>query len=76
MRSMTKPVSKIDAPPERRYRVTELGFTGLSHWTWRKYAYEGRVASIKLGKVLLIPASEVERVLAEGYRPALATAAK
>lgn len=64
-----------DPPPERRYRVSELEWTGFSHWTWRKWAYEGRVASVKVGKALLIPASEVERIMAEGYRPALATAA-
>ncbi len=48
--------------------------TGLSPWTWRRWAYEGKVASIKVGRRLLIPRSEIERVLAEGLRPAVAKA--
>ena len=44
--------------------------SGLSRWTWRRYAYEGKIASVKAGKRLLIPVSEVRRVMAEGYRPA------
>jgi hypothetical protein len=51
--------------------------TGLSAWTWRNWAYSGRVASVKTGKGkqarLLIPLSEVERVMNEGLRPALVT---
>jgi hypothetical protein len=43
--------------------------TGLSRWTWRSWAYSGRVASIKLGKRLVIPVAEIERVIAEGTRP-------
>ncbi len=45
--------------------------TGRSRWSWRKDAYSGRIASVKLGKRLLIPVSEIRRVLAEGYRPAV-----
>ena len=45
--------------------------SGLSKWTWRKYAYEGRVASTKVGRRLLIPVAEIERIMAEGLRPAL-----
>lgn len=45
--------------------------SGISRWTWRRMAYAGRIASSKVGKRLLIPCSEVDRVLAEGYRPAL-----
>jgi hypothetical protein len=43
--------------------------SGLSRWTWRKYAYEGRVASTKVGRRLLIPVTEIERIMAEGLRP-------
>ena len=46
-------------------------FSGLSRWTWRHYAYEGKIASVKTGKRLLIPVSEIRRILAKGYRPAL-----
>jgi hypothetical protein len=43
--------------------------TGVSRWTWRAYCYEGRVESTKVGTRLLIPLSEIHRVLAEGTRP-------
>ena len=42
---------------------------GISVWTLRKKAYEGRVASVKIGAKLLIPESEIERVIREGMRP-------
>jgi excisionase family DNA binding protein len=45
--------------------------TGVSRWTWRRMAYDGRVASVKLGTRLLIPLAEIERVLQEGARPRL-----
>lgn len=48
--------------------------TGESPWTWRARAYSGRVASVKLNgenSRLLIPASEVSRLIAEGMRPAV-----
>jgi hypothetical protein len=44
--------------------------TGRSRWSWRKDAYAGRIASVKVGRRLLIPVSEIRRVLAEGLRPA------
>ena len=34
-------------------------------------AYDGRVESTKVGTRLLIPASEVDRVISEGTRPRL-----
>jgi hypothetical protein len=43
--------------------------TGLSRWTWRAWAYQGRVASVKAGRRLLIPVAEIRRVIAEGTRP-------
>lgn len=43
--------------------------TGISRWTWRSWAYSGRVSSVKAGRRLLLPVSEVRRVLAEGTRP-------
>lgn len=45
--------------------------TGVSRWTWRRWAYDGKIASIKLGKRLVIPTSEIERLVAENTRPAL-----
>jgi hypothetical protein len=45
--------------------------SGLSRWTWRRWAYEGKIASVKAGKRLLIPMAEFDRVMSEGYRPAI-----
>ena len=42
---------------------------GISVWTLRKKAYEGEVASVKIGAKLLIPESEIERLIREGLRP-------
>ena len=46
-------------------------YTGVSHWTWRRWALDGRIASVKLGKRLLIPVAELERLVSENTRPAL-----
>lgn len=46
--------------------------TGVSRWTWRRWAYDGRVASVKLGSRLLLPRVEVERMITAGTRPAVA----
>jgi len=45
--------------------------TGRSRWSWRRDAFEGKIASVKLGAKLLIPISEIRRVVAEGMRPRL-----
>lgn len=45
--------------------------TGRSRWSWRRDAYEGRITSVKLGTKLLIPISEIRRLVAEGTRPRL-----
>ena len=45
--------------------------TGRSKWSWRKDCYSGRIASVKCGRRLLIPLSEIRRVLAAGTRPAI-----
>jgi len=45
--------------------------TGRSRWRWRRDAYEGKISSVKLGAKLLIPISEVRRVIAENTRPRL-----
>ncbi len=43
--------------------------TGRSRWSWRRDAYDGKIASVKLGAKLLIPIAEVRRVIAENTRP-------
>jgi excisionase family DNA binding protein len=42
---------------------------GISVWTMRKKAYDGDIASVKIGVKLLIPESELERMIREGMRP-------
>lgn len=42
--------------------------TGVSRWTWRKWAYEGRIESVKLGTRLLIPSAEIARLVAANTR--------
>jgi len=44
--------------------------TGISDWTWREWAEIGKCASVKIGHRLLIPVSEIQRLLLEGLRPA------
>lgn len=44
--------------------------TGISDWTWREWAEIGKCASVKIGHRLLIPVSEIKRLLSEGLRPA------
>lgn len=44
----------------------------ISIWTARQWAYRGKIESVKAGKHLLIPVSEVSRLLAEGLRPRVA----
>jgi excisionase family DNA binding protein len=43
----------------------------ISVWTARGWAYRGKIASCKVGKRLLIPSSEVARLIAENTRPRL-----
>ena len=46
--------------------------TGRSRWSWRRDAYDGKIASVKLGAKLLIPIAEIRRVIQENTRPCLA----
>lgn len=43
--------------------------SGLSRWTWRRMAYDRKVSSVKIGSRLLIPMSEIRRVMDGGLRP-------
>lgn len=45
--------------------------TGVSRWTWRRWAYDGKIASVKLGRRLLIPTAEIQRIIDRGMRPAV-----
>ena len=46
----------------------------ISVWTARQWAYRGKIASCKAGQHLLVPVSEVSRLIAENTRPRLETA--
>ena len=56
---------------ERQYvsAAEAEGWTGVSRWTWRQRAYQGRISYVKFGKRMLFPVAEVQRVLTEGLRP-------
>lgn len=45
--------------------------TDRSKWSWRRDCYAGRCGSSKVGRRLFIPLDEIQRIMAEGYRPAL-----
>jgi hypothetical protein len=59
--------------PEYMSVVDAEVLTGISRWYWRSLAYGGKVESVKLGSPkngrLVIPISEVRRVMAEHTRP-------
>lgn len=57
--------------PEYVSVATAETMTGRSRWSWRRDAYEGKIASVKLGAKLLIPIAEIRRVIAENTRPAV-----
>lgn len=50
-------------------------YVGMSEWTLRKWAYTGKIASIKISTRLLFEKSELDRIIAEGTRPRLETSA-
>jgi len=65
--------ARVSESAERLVSVAEAaGRLGLSIWTLRNWAYAGKVASCKLGSRLLIPESEIERLISESMRPAVA----
>ena len=61
----------MNAPMQRRFvSVAEAEqLTGLSRWSWRRWSYAGTVESVKISRRLLIPISEVERIVRENTRP-------
>ena len=51
--------------------VAEFAETmGISVHCARNWIYQRRIASVKLGKLLCVPTTEVERLVAENLRPA------
>jgi excisionase family DNA binding protein len=64
-------MKKDSASVERKYLSVQQAqqITNISAWTWRRKAYAGQIESVKVGTRLLIPATEIDRVIAEGTRP-------
>lgn len=65
--------SKVDRKiqPELLGMSDAEAMTGRSRWSWRRDCYSGAVASVKIGRRLFVPISEVHRVIAENTRPRL-----
>jgi excisionase family DNA binding protein len=42
--------------------------TGRKASTWRRDIFEKKIAVVKLGRLVRIPMSEIERLVTEGYR--------
>ena len=40
--------------------------TSVSRYTWRKYIKLGKVAAVRVGRRVLIPVAELERITREG----------
>ena len=45
----------------------------ISRWTAYAWISEGRIKSVKIGRLVRIPASEVDRIIQEGSREVLGT---
>lgn len=67
----------METKVDRRIQPELLGMaeaeamTGRSRWSWRRDCYSGVVASVKIGRRLFVPISEIRRVIAENTRPRL-----
>jgi hypothetical protein len=69
---------KSGRAPRAEYLGVEqaAALTSMSIWYWRRQAYNGTVSSVKIGRRLLIPRTEIERVVTENTRPRLAAQAE
>ena len=81
MEGPPKPEQKLAQPPvslkspvfpnQRLLSVKDFAaLLELSFWTVRGWAYKGRVASVKLGARMMIPVTELDRLMNENLRPA------
>ena len=67
---------KPPAPSSQRLQSIKdfAASLGISVWTVRGWAYRGRIASVKLGARMMIPTTELDRLLEENLRPAIGRA--
>jgi hypothetical protein len=71
------PAAPCGAPSKLLTVQDCAALTGESPWTWRARAYSGRCESVKMRgpkSRLLIPESEVYRLIQEGTRPRVVAA--
>ena len=77
---MRKPKPPEPAAPDLRDLLPMAEFArrmSISVWTARTWAYQGRIASVKLfGGRLQVPAGEIARLIADGMRPRLVQGAE
>jgi len=60
-----------ETPKKRLLSVPEFAAElGPTPACIRRWLLERRIASVKLGRLVRIPASELERIIEEGFRPA------
>jgi excisionase family DNA binding protein len=57
--------------PRAEYLGVEqaAALTSMSIWFWRRKAYNGVITSVKIGRRLLIPRTEIDRMVAENTKP-------
>ncbi len=49
------------------FRLEQAGAAlGVSHWTLRLWAKQGKLKTVRLGHLRLVPADELERVVQQG----------
>ncbi len=58
-------------------RLDEAGVVlGVSHWTLRRWSKQGRLKTVKLGSLRLIPREEVDRLIRRGFNKKRVTPAR
>lgn len=64
-----KPAASL---PEQLLSIDDTAsLLSVSTWTVRAWVRSGRLTSVKLGARVLLPASEIQRVINEARRPAV-----
>jgi hypothetical protein len=63
---------KTESLPPRLLTIQMFAMQmGCSIWTARAWAYRGRISSVKIGARLMVPPSEIDRLISENLKPAL-----